>query len=128
MIMAEKKVVKKEKVKKAVKPKEEKVEKVKTVEEKPKVKRVKEIDPWQTLRWVKLTEKALSNVERENKLVFVVRSGATREEIKKAVEAAFDVKVAKVNMLIDTRGEKKAFVKLKKEFSALDVATKLGMM
>jgi len=85
-------------------------------------------NPWSVLKWSKLTEKAIAQVERDNKLVFVVRSGATRDEVKRAIESAFEVKVAKVNVAIDPKGEKKAFVRLKEEFSALDIATKLGMM
>lgn len=85
-------------------------------------------EPWTVLRWPKLTEKALASVESENILVFVVRSGASKPQIKKAMEAAFNVKVATVNTLITTSGEKKAFVKLRPEYSALDIATKLGMI
>lgn len=92
-----------------------------------KIREVKR-DPWLILRYPKLTEKALTNVEKENKLVFIVRSGASKSQIKAAVEAAFDVKVMAVNTLIAVSGEKKAFVKLRPENSALDVATKLGML
>jgi len=38
------------------------------------------------------------------------------------------VKVAKVNVLVTPDGKKKAFVKLKPEFKAGDVATKLGVV
>ena len=40
----------------------------------------------------------------------------------------FDVKVEKVNMLTTTKGDKKALVRLKPDYSALDIATRLGMM
>jgi large subunit ribosomal protein L23 len=38
------------------------------------------------------------------------------------------VKVDKVTMLITPQGQKKAFVKLKPEFKASDVAIKLGIL
>ena len=47
--------------------------------------------------------------------------------LKKDVEELFNVKVDRVRTLI--RNNKKiAYVKLKKDFLAIDVATKLGMM
>lgn len=85
-------------------------------------------NPWSVIHWSKLTEKAIAQVERGNKLVFVVKSGATKAQVKRAVEKAFEVRVENVNMMIDPRGQKKAFVRLKPEFNALDIATRLGMM
>lgn len=73
------------------------------------------------------TEKAIMTIERENVLTFVVDARKTKEEIKKEVEEIFDVKVEKVRTLV--RGNKKyAYVKLKKDFLAMDLATKLGML
>jgi large subunit ribosomal protein L23 len=48
--------------------------------------------------------------------------------VKWAVEKGFDVKVEKVNLQITRKGVKKAYIKLKPEYSAIDVATRLGMM
>ncbi|MEM7816126.1 MAG: 50S ribosomal protein L23 [Candidatus Aenigmatarchaeota archaeon] len=75
-----------------------------------------------------LAEKSMKMVEAENKLVFMVRRNSTRKEVKDAVEKAFEVKVEKVNFEITPNGEKKAYVKLKREFSASDIATKLGIV
>jgi len=86
------------------------------------------MDPWKTLKYPYLTEKSIGLVERENKIVFVVERKATKEKIKKAFEQAFEVKVAKVNTEISLKGEKKAIIKLKPEFKAVDVATKLGLV
>ena len=72
-----------------------------------------------------MTEKAIGMIERENKLTFVVERGATKKEIREEVEKRLDVKVAKVNVLNELKGRKKAFVKLRKEFKADDVAAKL---
>jgi len=46
-----------------------------------------------------LTEKITAMREGANKVGFLVRSDANRIEVKRAVEAALNVKVAKVNIL-----------------------------
>ena len=84
------------------------------------------MDPYKTLSYAYLTEKAVGLVEKENKLVFIVSRTSGKKEIKAAVEKIFDVKVAKVNTQIQG-GEKKAYVKLKPESKAVDVAVKLGL-
>ncbi len=75
-----------------------------------------------------VTEKAVGLIERENKLVFVVDKSATKHEIKKEIEALYGVKVATVNTMISLKGKKKAYVKLKPEYKASDVATKLKVL
>ncbi len=74
------------------------------------------------------TEKALRLIERFNTLTFIVRRDATKPEIKKAVEELYGVKVEKVNTLITMTGEKKAYVKLTKEYSATDIASRIGLI
>ncbi len=73
------------------------------------------------------TEKAVMIIERENTLTFSMEKNARRDEIKKEVENLFDVKVENVRTLIKN-AKKYAYVKLKKEFPAIDVATKLGLI
>lgn len=75
-----------------------------------------------------MTEVASLMVEEDNKLIFVVNLKAGKSDVKKAVEQLYEVEVAKVTMLITPQGEKKAFVKLKPEFKASDVAIKLGIL
>jgi large subunit ribosomal protein L23 len=75
-----------------------------------------------------MTESASLMVEKNNKLVFIVNLKAGKSDVKKAVEELYDVKVAKINMLITPQGEKKAFVKLAPEYKASDVAIKLGIL
>lgn len=73
------------------------------------------------------TEKAVMMIESQNVLTFFVERKKTKTEIAKEIEEIFDVKVEKVRTL--TKGNKKyAYVKLKKKFPAIDVATKLGLM
>lgn len=74
------------------------------------------------------TEKAVKLIESENKLLFMVDLKANKKEIKEEIEKLFSVKVVKVNTLITSDGEKRAYVKLSAETPAMDVITKLGLM
>ena len=74
------------------------------------------------------TEKSIRLMESENKLIFVVGIKARKQEIAKAIEDEFKVKVTKVRTLIDTKGRKKAYITFSEETPAIDVATKLGLM
>jgi large subunit ribosomal protein L23 len=60
--------------------------------------------------------------------MFVVNVKAGKSDVKRAVEELYEVKVDKVTVLITPQGEKKAFVKLKPEYKASDVAIKLGIL
>jgi len=88
----------------------------------------KAIDAWSILSYPHLTEKSMNMVELQNKLVFIVSKDAGKDEIKQAIEKEFDVKVDWVRTEITTRGQKKAYVKINPEFSAADIASKLGMI
>ncbi len=89
----------------------------------------KKIDFFKVVDYPLMTEKAVNMIEKENKLVFVLKKrDFTKKDVKQVVEEEFKVKVEKVNTLIDRKGKKRAIVKLKKEFSAQDIATKLGII
>jgi len=75
-----------------------------------------------------MTESASLMVEKDNKLMFIVNLKAGKTDVKRAVEQLYEVKVDKVTVLITPQGEKKAFVKLKPEYRASDVAIKLGIL
>jgi large subunit ribosomal protein L23 len=75
-----------------------------------------------------MTESASLMVERDNKLVFIINLKAGKSDVKRAVEELYEVKVDKVTVLVTPQGEKKAFVKLKPEYKASDVAIKLGIL
>ena len=79
------------------------------------------------LEKIKSTEKIVRQIEVDNVLVFVVDRSTNKEDIKKEVESLFDVKVSKVRTHT-LKNKKIAYVKLKPEFPAVDLATKLGMM
>lgn len=83
---------------------------------------------FQTIMHPLITEKAINLIEAENKLVFIVHRNSSRESVKKAVEELYNVKVEKVNLLLDTKSRKKAFVKISKEFNAGELATRLGVL
>jgi len=74
-----------------------------------------------------VTEKAVMMIESQNVLTFQTDKNKKKDEIKKEIEDLFKVKIEKVRTLV--RGNKKyAYVKLKKEFPAIDIATKLGII
>ncbi len=118
----------KQKQKDDIKTAKAKKEEPKKAKQKPatSVKPIK--GEWSILKFPHLSEKSISNIEMQNKIIFIVKPGSKRSEIKKAVESMFEVKVDKVNMNTNAKGDKKAFVKLKPDYSALDIATRLGMM
>ena len=110
-----------------IKPKAGEKKSAKTEAPKP-ASSAEKIDAWSVLAMPYLTEKSTHMIESQNKLVFLVRERASKSAIKAAVEAVFGVKVESVNTTSTMKGEKKAYVRLKPEFKAIDVATKLGMM
>ncbi|MCX6746857.1 MAG: 50S ribosomal protein L23 [Candidatus Pacearchaeota archaeon] len=74
-----------------------------------------------------VTEKAVMAIESQNVLTFETEKNKTKEEIKKEIEDLFKVKADGIRTMV--KGNKKyAYVKLKKEFPAIDVATKLGLI
>ena len=85
-------------------------------------------DAYHIIKHPLATEKAVRLMESENKLIFIVDKKATKPEIKKAIEHLFNVKVQKVNTLIDTTGRKKAYLKFSAETPAIDIATQIGII
>ena len=73
-----------------------------------------------------VTEKSMLQIERDNKIWFIVNEKATRDQIKRAAEEISGMKITNVNILRDKEG-KKAVVKISKDFSAEELATKLGI-
>lgn len=86
------------------------------------------MDPYDVILYPLMTEVTSRLIETENKLVFIVNIKATKEDIKRAVEELYDVRVEKVNVMITPKGQKKAFVKLHPEYKAADVAIRLGIL
>lgn len=80
------------------------------------------------IKYPLVTEKTMRLAEHQNVVTFIVDRRASKPQIKKEVEELFDVKVEKVRTLITPEGEKKAYVKLKKEYKAKDLLAKLGII
>ena len=74
-----------------------------------------------------VTENTFDLIEDQNKLVFIVDRRANKFQIKNAIEKLYNVRVIKVNTLINTEGTKKAFIKLHPDNSAADLAIELGI-
>jgi len=75
-----------------------------------------------------LTEKAVGLIEKENKLVFTIDKKATKAQVKEEFEKLYEVKVEKITVVHSQRGTKRAYIKLKPNFRAVDLATKLKIM
>jgi large subunit ribosomal protein L23 len=74
-----------------------------------------------------VTERTFDQIEKENKLCFLVEDRFNKRQIASAVEALYEVKVDTVNTARTVKG-KKAFVRLNEESSAAELATKLGLV
>ncbi|HDD42277.1 MAG: 50S ribosomal protein L23 [Thaumarchaeota archaeon] len=82
----------------------------------------------EVIKRIVITQDAVSLIEKENKLTFIVDLKASKRDVKQAIEELYGVKVEKVNTMITPRGEKKAYVKLKPEYKAADLAVELGIL
>ncbi|QZA87496.1 50S ribosomal protein L23 [Salinarchaeum sp. IM2453] len=74
-----------------------------------------------------VTEKAMNDMDFENKLQFAVHENASKPEIADAVSERFDVEVVGVNAHFTMDGYKKAIVELSEEDDAAEVASRIGV-
>ncbi|MHA1727170.1 MAG: 50S ribosomal protein L23 [Promethearchaeota archaeon] len=74
-----------------------------------------------------VTENTFNLIEEQNKIVFFVDKKANKYTIKNAIEQIYGVRVIKINTLITSKGEKKAFIKLHSNDSASEMAINLGI-
>jgi large subunit ribosomal protein L23 len=74
-----------------------------------------------------VTEKAMNDMDFQNKLQFIVDMDATKAEIRVAVEKRFDVEVQDVNTINTMDNTKKAVVTLSEDGAAEDVAARIGV-
>ena len=84
-------------------------------------------DPTKVLLHPVGTEKAIRLLD-QNKIIFIVDRRASKEDIKRAFEELFKAKVEKINTVITPKGQKKAYIKLRPEYNALEIATNLGLL
>lgn len=87
-----------------------------------------DLEDFGLLQYPLMTEKAITLIEKENKLSFIATEKATKTDIKKLVEKVYGVKVSKVNVINDMKGRKKVTVKLDKKYKAEELAAKLGVI
>ena len=74
-----------------------------------------------------VTEKAMNQMDFDNKLQFIVDLDASKPEIKEAIQSQFDIDVEKVNTQVTMKGKKKATVRLAEEDDAQEVASRIGV-
>ncbi|MDP9016252.1 MAG: 50S ribosomal protein L23 [Thermoproteota archaeon] len=74
-----------------------------------------------------VTEKTFNQIEKENKLAFIVTEKATKKQIIDAISILYEADIEEVNTTRTIRG-KKAFVKFKTPEGARDLATKLALV
>ena len=74
-----------------------------------------------------VTEKAMDEMDFDNKLQFAVDLDASKPEIAADVAEQFEVTVEDVNTQVTPRGQKKATVRLSEEDDAQDVASRIGV-
>ncbi len=79
------------------------------------------------LKKIKATEKVVRMIEIENLLAFETDKKFSKPQIKKEIEDVFDVKVASLRTH-NQENKKIVYVKLKPEYQAIDIATKLGII
>ena len=82
----------------------------------------------EVVKYPLLSEDAVTLLEAENKITFVVDLRSDKHDIRRAVEQLYEVRVEKVSTLITPEGDKKAFVKLTPDFKAADLAVRLGIL
>lgn len=85
-------------------------------------------DPYEILKFVLMTEKAVRQIELQNKLMFIVDRKAKKPEIRTAAEKAFNSPVYGVTTMIDQAGRKKASIRFKNAGAAGDIAVRLGII
>ena len=81
----------------------------------------------QILQYPLVTEKAMNDLDFENKLEFVVDVDATKPDIATAISERFDVEVADVNTQLTPRGKKKATIELGPNDDAEEVISRIGV-
>ncbi|KAI0989481.1 hypothetical protein GJ496_003873 [Pomphorhynchus laevis] len=89
------------------------------------ITRRNKMDHFAVIKYPLATESTMKKIEDHNTLVFIVDNFANKIMIKAAVKKLYDVEVEKVNTLIRPDGLKKAYVRLKVDHDALDIANKI---
>jgi large subunit ribosomal protein L23 len=86
------------------------------------------LTPMEVVKYPLLSEDAVTLLEAENKITFIVDLRSDKHDIKRAIQELYEVRVEAVRTLITAEGDKKAFVKLTPDFKASDLAVRLGLL
>ncbi|XP_033161904.1 60S ribosomal protein L23a [Drosophila mauritiana] len=86
------------------------------------------MDAYNIIKYPLTTEAAMKKIEDNNTLVFLTHLRANKNHVRAAVRKLYDIKVVKVNVLIRPDGQKKAYVRLARDYDALDIANKIGII
>lgn len=79
------------------------------------------------LQYPLVTEKAMNDLDFENKLEFIVHIDATKPEIAEAAAERFAVEVVDVNTQVTPQGRKKATIELGPDDDAEEVISRIGV-
>ena len=82
---------------------------------------------WEIIKDPYVTEKAMNDMDFQNKLQFIVDSEATKPDVREAVEEQYEVTVEDVRTQNTMDGEKKAVVRLSEADDAQEVASRVGV-
>jgi large subunit ribosomal protein L23 len=74
-----------------------------------------------------VTEKAMNQMDFDNKLQFLVDLDAAKPEIVEELESRYEVSIEKVNTQVTPKGTKKATVRLSEDDDAQEVASRIGV-
>ncbi|AUV82930.1 50S ribosomal protein L23 [Salinigranum rubrum] len=74
-----------------------------------------------------VTEKAMNEMDFDNKLQFIVHLDATKAEVRDEIERRYEVTIDKVNTQVTPKGKKKATVRLNEEDDAQEIASRIGV-
>jgi len=80
------------------------------------------------IKYPLVSEDAVTLIEAENKITFIVDPDASKHDIRRAVEELYEVRVDRVNAVLTPEGRKKAYVKLAPDYKASDLAVRLGVL
>jgi large subunit ribosomal protein L23 len=75
-----------------------------------------------------VTEKAMMMLENENKVQVLVGQAASKDQIKREVEKAFEQPVKSVRTMMTMKGQKKAIINFENENAAEEILSRLGVM
>jgi large subunit ribosomal protein L23 len=74
-----------------------------------------------------VTEKAMNQMDFDNKLQFIVDLDADKPAVAEEVAVRYDVTVENVHTMVTAKGKKKAIVTLSEDDDAQEVASRIGV-